>query len=345
MRRGATVSAALVTLAAAVLLAAGCGTESVTRPEPAPPSALYVLNGLGETLSRVDLETGRVENDLLHLGDAPNALLFDPAGDRLFVANSGDNVVWSLQPDSLDRNGDYPLGPNTNPYGLAVTRSGELAVSGFLSGDVAFFSAATGALLRRVPVGRTPQAVLDLPGRTLVSVVHYDFPSNSFGPGEVVAIPDGAAAAGTRAIVGVNPQHLVTGPDGLLHVICTGNYVDVPGSVYFLNAVTLAVVDSLTLGGTPAAAVVVGDDVYVSAYFGGLMKYDGRTHTVLRGPSDPVLDVTGLGGLAHDATTGRLYVSAFEDDLVLVVDVAADTLAAAWPVGDGPLDVELVTRP
>lgn len=334
----------LLLLFAAALLTTSCGDGTTQPPPAAPPSALYALNGLGETLTRIDLDTGQTTPFVLALGSMPNALLFDHDLDRLFAVNSGDNTVWSLDPDSLTRNVTYDLGPNANPYAVAITSGGELAVSAWLSADVAFFDVASGALLRRVPVGRTPEALLALPGKLLVTVVNYDFPSGSFGPGEVVEIAEGAAAAGRRAAVGANPQDLVAGPDGRVHVVCTGNYADEGGRVFFLDAGAMTAVDSLELGGSPAEATVAGDDVYVSGYFGGLLKYDGKSHALLRGTSDPVVNAEGLGGLAFDAARERLYLAVFPDDVVYSVDTAADTLAGAWSVGDGPQDLELVTR-
>ncbi len=75
------------------------------------------------------------------------------------------------------------------------------------------------------------------------------------------------------------------------------------------------------------------------------MKYDGLTHTVTRGPANPVLAKEALTGIAADAEAHRLYVAGFNDDAVYVVDTRADTLMATWHVGDGPMALAIADVP
>ena len=55
---------------------------------------VYVVNSVSGTLSKLDTETGTVNNTFAQLGTTPN--LVDVAGDYAFVVNSGDNAVQKI---------------------------------------------------------------------------------------------------------------------------------------------------------------------------------------------------------------------------------------------------------
>ena len=315
-------------LVAALLTA--CDESPVRDPDPESGTpVLLVVNSLGETLDRIDLETGAVQSNAATLGSAPNDVLVDHVGGSVYIANSGDNTVTKLDGLALSHSETFDLGPDSNPYRLALLPNRDVAVTNLVAGDVALLPREGGSIRDRIPVGRTPEGILAHGGRLYVTLVNYD--AGSYGPGEL------AIVGGARSMVGTNPQAIVVGPDGRLHVVCTGDYGATPGEIRIVDPVTLAVVDTIAIGGTAASAAVSGTSVYVSAFFGGLMKYDGVTHEVLRGVSDPVLDLTGLGAMVVDEESDRLYITAFDDDLVYALDTTADTLVTAYSVGDGPV--------
>lgn len=328
------------------LLVGGC-TEDSTVPGPPPASSLYVVNSLGETLDRIDLATGAVEYAVLLLGNSPNDLVAEADGGRLWVANSLDNDVWGIDPTTLVADPVIDLGTNQNPYRLALLDDGRVAVTNWLGGNLALLDPMSGAVNDRRPIGRTPEAVLTRGTRIWVSAIGYDLPTGRFGPGQVYALDAGARGEGPidSALVPANPQELLLDEAGRLHVICTGNYGGYEpasvGAIRVLNAATLDSLGAIELGATPGSAVLAGDHVYVSAFFGGLFKYNAATLVVKRGLANPILDAQGLSGMVFDTDRNRLYVAGFDDDLVYVIDTTADTLVAAWEVGDGPIALEL----
>lgn len=326
----------------------GCDDAARPGPEEPPARALLVLNSLGATIDRIDLDTGGVEKGLAVVGAAPNDIEPDPESGSVYVSNSGDNDVWRLEASGLLREAVISLGPNSNPYDIELLAGGRIAVTCWLAGEVAFLDGAGGVVERRVPVGRTPQGLLHRYDRTLATVVNLDGTNWTYGTGEVVAIPDGAGAVAARQAVGINPQRILAGPDGRLHVLCTGNYgFNTParwGEVHVLEPSTLAPADTIRLGGSPGAAVRVGDFIYVAGASGGLMKYDGETHRVLRDASHPILDRSDLWGMVADPERQRLYVTCFSEDRVYAIDTSADTLLNSWEVGDGPVALALVER-
>lgn len=331
------------------IIFAACGDDPID-PGPPPASALYVVNSTGETLDRIDLETGAVSLMVMVLGDVPNDIVVTADPPRLWIANSGDNDVWGADPEELVPEPLIDLGNNQNPYRLAVLDDGRLAVTNWLGGTLAFLDPVVGAVDDRRPIGRTPEAVLASDNRVYVTAVGYDLPTGRFGPGKVYALdPSMRGAAPTdSAIVPTNPQALLIDTQGRLHVICTGNYggyePSSQGAVRVLNAATLDSLGAIELGATPGAGILVNDQVYVSAYYGGLLRYDARTLVVSRGTANPIIDAPGLSGMAYDAARQRLYVAGFEDDLIYVVDTTADTLVTAWEVGNGPIALGLAVE-
>lgn len=327
----------------AALLLPGCGDPQPDPPGPPPPAYLLVLNTLGETIDRIDPDTGVVEGSVLTVGNAPNDLRVDRSRHRVWVANSGDNSVTSYDLRTLGAGPAARLGPNSNPWSLLLTADGGLFVTNWLAGDVAVINPADGSVVARLPVGQAPEGLLAAPNpaHILVTLVQYDFPTGRFGPGLLQPLcPNCGEPRRPRVEIGTNPQSLLIGPDGRVHVVCTGNYggyePSQAGTVHILDPVSYAPVDTVALGGSPDRAAVAGNFVYVSAVE-GLLKYDGVTHAALNDAAHPVLAASTLGGLIVDGARHRLYVTGFADDLVYVIDTRADTLVATWPVGDGPV--------
>jgi DNA-binding beta-propeller fold protein YncE len=339
----------LAVLLLPALLLAGCSDEA-SDPGPAPASALYVVNSLGETLDRIDLETGSVSLGVLSLGNGPNDIVVGADPPRLWIANSLDNDVWGIDPDQRVPEPVIDIGNRNNPYRLAILDDGRVAVTNWLGGTLALLDPVAGTVDDRRPIGRTPETVLASGNRLYVTAVGYDLPSGRFGAGKVYVLDTAVRGASPidSTIVPTNPQALLFDQQGRLHVISTGNYGGYEpasqGAVRVLSAASLDSLGAIELGATPGAGILVNEQVYVSAFFGGLMRYDSRTLEVVRGTADPILDAPGLSGLAYDSLRQRLYVAGFEEDLIYVVDTTADTLVTAWPVGDGPIALGLTAR-
>ena len=209
-------------LAAGVALLGGCGDDASRPPDGTPGASLYVLNTLGETIDRISLSTGLVSYNVMATGASPNDLVVNDDA-TLWLANSGSNDVWKVDLTSLSTEKTVDLGVGRNPYNLTRRAAGGVAVTNWLANEVVLI-ATDGAIVRRVPVGRNPEAVIELGGRLIVTAVAYDFPSNTYGPGKVYALNAAGTALADSATVPLNPQALISGPGGRLHVICTGNY-------------------------------------------------------------------------------------------------------------------------
>jgi DNA-binding beta-propeller fold protein YncE len=337
----------LLTLGLAVLLQAGCGEDDVLRvaPVPSPEPAVFVVNSLGETLSRILIERGTVVQDALALGSAPNAIVVDPGGELGLVVNSGNNRIDLIDLDQLIIRRSIDLGPGSSPFRLVLV-DGEAYVSNFAANDVARVDLEAGLVVRRIPVGHGPEGLLFVPdeggggGQGDLYVATTGYTSSGYGPGEVFVLSVPADTVRSRIIVGTNPQDLARAPDGTIHVVCTGDYATREGRVFVIDPELGTVVDSLEIGGAPAALLVLEDGQGITVGYSGGLRHYGRAG----GPAAEARALpgeVGLSALVHDPVENRLYLSDFDDSLVHVVDVASDSLVSSYVTGHGPVHLAL----
>jgi len=323
----------------AVALGPGCGAGdeplgSVELPPLAP--VVLVMNGLGETLSLLDLTHVSVANNVLPIGAVPNDLVLAGDGRTVLVAASGANRLEVVDLDRLELVRAIDLGPGSNPYAIAIAGDGTAYVSEWLADRVARVDWQAGAIISRIAVGASPQGMAAHDGRVYVACSGYALDPTFTRRGELAVLAGDSLLA--TLTVGRNPQTVLVVEDEI-HVICTGRYGLSEGQVMIIDPSIPAVIDSVRTGGGPGFAVRDDDRVYLAGYYGGLLSYHWPTRQLLHGTANPVLALEGLSGLDLDLHTRRLYVSLFADDLLLAVE--ADTLAAQWVVGDGPLGVRV----
>lgn len=327
--------------AALVLALAACADDDNPARCAAPgrTPALFVVNTLAETLTRFDLSARQVTCQTVTLGrvDAvaqPNAGVVH--GDRLYVVNSGTNSVEVFSLPGLSRVGEVDCGAGANPYGIAI-EGGHAFVTALLSGELLRVDLSSLAVTARVPAGVWPEGLAVASGRVFVANTGYAG-SSGYLPGAVTVHDASTGAVEDTLFVGTNPQAVLVDSTGVVHVLCTGNYGDIQGRVFFVDPAVPAVVDSLDLGGSPGyAALADSGKVYVTGYFDGLMLYDGVGRVVRRGPEDPVAAAQGLSGLAFDPEERRLYAASFDEDGVRVFDTATGLEVSTFAAGDGPV--------
>lgn len=192
------------------------------------------------------------------------------------------------------------------------------------------------------------------PSRVLVISANLDDNYLPAGEGVVTAIDPGTmTVTGTVETGGRNPQFGDLGPDGLLYVTNTGNYVD-PSTLAIIHPETLTRVGLVE--GFPAGSGHVHVDregrAYVSGYFFGTVVWDSVTESFLRGPGDPVCAPLAGGGCrgassAYTAADGTLYQTFFGSPgqglapWVFRYSPERWELADSVPSGLGPTEVEI----
>jgi hypothetical protein len=178
-----------------------------------------------------------------------------------------------------------------------------------------------------------------------VTQTNFNPDNYSYGQGELVKIDLSDFSYVTEYNVGKNPQWIGRGSDGRFHIVCTGNYVDVEGSVYIFEPGPGIVVDSVLIGGQPSQLAISPAGIgYLSAggwvTDGYVYSYDIISGDIINGPANPITVGLGASAVASDSL-GFVYSCDFGDDRVSKIDHSGNVLGS-FNLGDGPISITIV---
>lgn len=298
---------------------------------------LYVINNLGENLTLIDRAGDSVVVDLMPLGNCPNRIRAHE--DKLLVVNScsDDLMVISTLTHTIVETVEFPSGDN--PWDVVVIDDSLCAVSLLLANEVAIVNYQLGLERRRFGVGVSPEGLLYAHGRLWIANCALDFGTFAYGQGTVsISNPELTATAGS-VNVGSNPQVLAMTGNGSIHVLCTGNYADITGSIYVLDPDSWLPTDSIAIGDFPGDLVIgpEGTGYLAGGGFvdsGFVFRYNTETHTILNGPANPWKTARGVLSIASRAE-GGVFALAFSGDSVVEMSLSGSNVDR-WQVGDGP---------
>lgn len=327
-----------------LLLVAGCNPEPDVQTYPAGPAACP---------DGARRPAAAVERQLATVGTNVNAMR--RAGDEAFLVESGDNTVSRLD---LRTGGWSPLvdvGNGRGPWDLAVTDD-EIWITNFVANTVTVADRATGEVLTELadPAFEGPSGVAVLGDRVYVSSVQFRG-EGDYGPGAVHVIDrPSRRVLGSLATARQNPQAL-DAVDGRLVVVDSGSF-SFDGTFV---AGSEAAVEIWTPTSTPLEPDIIvlplaaGSDAAVgtpgrpahrsgspiiylpSATAPVVFALDLNAGTWVRGGDDPiVLYETDRDALHHAALgeDGLLYVTAFNEDELILVDTSCDAVLARIPL-------------
>ena len=324
---------ALAIACAIVQSIAGCEKNSnpVTPPVvDAASSVLYVLNGLGNSISIVDLTKDIVYNNVATVGMWPNQILYNSA--RLYVVNSGSNNVQVFDDSTYTLKGTIALGANNNPMFIAILNTEKAYVTCWLSNCVKVVNPTSFAVLKTIPTGVGTTGIAIANGKVYVSNTAYD--AGTYGQGTVSVISTTADTVLKTINVPKNPQGCAVAPNGKLHVICTGDYVTEVGKLAIIDPATDVLVQTVTVGSSPGSVAITSSGTgYLGTYGGGVIRYNASTYAVL----DTVLTGKDSPGIAFDLS-GYVYIAASSSDKVFKLD-ANNAVKREYAVGVGPLSL------
>jgi DNA-binding beta-propeller fold protein YncE len=212
------------------------------------------------------------------------------------------------------------------------------------------------AITSTVAVAAQPTAVAVVGDRALIISANLDANFLPIGNGIVTAVDAKTLQVlGTAQTGGTNPTDAAVGPDGLLYVVNTGDFVT-QGSVTIVNPATMQVVATISNMGVGPGAISIDSKglAYVSSFIDGTRVWDTKTRTFVRGGNTPVCAKIGTGECrgAFAATTnaaGDLYQAFFGDSrqglapYIFVFKAGTFTLADSIGVGSGPSAVAIRT--
>lgn len=303
----------------------------------APSPTHQIPLGTSSTITPTGLSI-RGRRAAVPLGNAASVALLDLAGERIeriFTFPSGNSTGSAFVDDTTI------LAAN-----LTTNEVGKITLG--QSAD---------AIDRRVRVAPAPTAIVPAGSRALVISGNLDANFAPLGEGVVTAIdPATMTVIDSVFTGGHNPTAAALGPDGLLYVVNTEDYVS-DGSVAVIDPATLELERVVPGFGAGPGSIHIDRSglAYISSFSAGTLVWNTHTGAFVRGPDHPVCAPDdGQPGHpcrgAADATTstnGTLYQVFFGSasqglaPYVFVYAPGTFTLADSIAVGVGPIAIEI----
>lgn len=306
--------------------AASAGAATGERP------TLFVAGKFGNTLSKIDLETGE---EVLRRDSCtnPHELATSPDGRHVALACYGGTSVDIFLTSSLDRVASIDLGENARPHGIVWHGNGDLYATAEGRQSVAWI---------RNPLSEAPEVFESGTGKqgSHMLVVSPDARTawtTDLGSRTVTRVDLVTRRAPLSVTVGEEPEGIAMTRDG------TALWISARGSnqAFALDPVTMEVRSTVETGRFPLRlAIRPQGDVAVTSDLqdGGLSVIDLASAEVTRSiaVSSPEeaqerFQVTILW--SDDGS--KIYVAETASDTVAEVDYASGTVLRRFEVGDG----------
>ncbi len=320
--------------AAALMALAACAPAAAPQAAAgaAMPPTLFVAAKRGNTLSKVDLATGK---EVLRLPSCtnPHELATSPDGQHVALACYGGTTVDIFSTASLAKVASIDLGENARPHGIVWHADGDVFVTA--EGRKSIFRIAAPLAAAR----RTFEFATDKQGTHMLAVSPdartawtADLISRT-----VTRIDLVGARAPLSVTVGEEPEGIALSPDGrTLWVSARGSH-----QAFALDPQTMQVRSTIATGRFPLRiAVRPQGDVAVTSDLldGSLSVIDTAAAKVIRtiAVSSPAeaearVQVTIL----WSADGSRIYVAETASDTVAEVDYASGSVLRRLPGGEG----------
>lgn len=303
-----------------------------------------------------------IEPHVSAIGPLANAL---GSGDGdLWIVESGANTVSRYGPEVGFGAGFIDVGNDRNPYNLFVDgERGQIFVANYLAHTVSVADLGTGAVVAEIAHQslKNPSDVVATARHVFVANVHYLSLAEGYGPGSISIFErEGWNFLGEVETAFKNPQflELAEGPEGLRLLISAagalrfgieGVEVSSEGGLEIWDiadgpleserqAYGLGQAHTPRIGGPGRPALTVdGTFVYLtSAIAPVLFKFDLKELRWIYDATTPFALYETSQDATHNLVVdkhGLLYVSAFNEDSLFIVDTACDEVLA------GPLDL------
>ena len=313
-------------------LAACAPVAPMDAETAAPGGALFVAGKFGNTLSRIDLTSGRETARVASCAN-PHELAASPDGRHVALACYGGTALDIFRAADLVRVKTIELGERARPHGIAWHDNGDLYATA--EGRQSVFWV-------RKPLGDTPET--------------FEFATGKQGSHMLAVSPDGRHAwttdLGSKTVtlvdlltrraprsveVGIEPEGIALSPDGnTLWVSARGS-----DKAFALDPMTLEIRREVAVGDFPLRiAVRPQGDVAVTSDLGdsALSVIDTASGAKTRSIA---LDDRANAGKRQQVTViwspdgNRLYVAETGTDTIAEVDYASGTVLRRLEGGDG----------
>ncbi|MEZ5358553.1 MAG: dockerin type I domain-containing protein [Candidatus Zixiibacteriota bacterium] len=318
--------------------------------QAATPTA-YVINTSSETLSKINLTTNFVTNDIVTLGSDincyPNQII---VRDTLaYVLLSGTDEIQIIDINTESTVGWILLPAGSSPFWMAFSGDSYLYVTLLVSNALAKIDLSTNQVISTAPVGTAPEGIVIIRDKAYIAVTGYDFNTFTWGQGRVVVYDLNADSVFSEIdiLTPTNPQFVTIDRTGKIHCICTGDYWSERGKALIIDAFTNDIMDTVELGGDPSLLAIGPDDrVFISAggwaADGEVFSYDAITYELYHGSANPIAVDSGAMGIVpfQDST----YFACNFGDKISRLDTDGNIIRT-YTMGDGPVHVAFNYQP
>ncbi|MCK5125145.1 MAG: hypothetical protein KAR42_02720 [candidate division Zixibacteria bacterium] len=305
----------------------------------------YVINTSGETLSKINLTTNMVTNNMLTLGSdilsSPNQIIIRDSLAYVLLSVTDEIQIINLKTESTVGWIDLPNG--SNPFWMAFYNDQYLYVTLMVDDALVKVDVTIKMIVQTTPIGKSPEGILIYKDRAYVAITAYDFSTYTWGQGKV-AVYDLSAdtvLSSIEILTSTNPQFVDVDANGIIHCVCTGNYSSVRGTVFLIDPEIEAAFNIVSLGGDPSLLAIGADNkVFLSAggwaADGEIFSYDAFTYEVYHDSANPIyVDSGAMGIVAFQDTTA--FACTFGDRIIRI-NSNGDKINT-YTMGDGPIHV------
>ncbi len=309
---------------------------------------LFVANKRGNTLSKIDLQTGE---EVLRRDSCtnPHELATSPDGMHVALACYGGTTVDVFQTDTLERVTSYELGPDARPHGIVwhpngsiyVTAEGQQAVLHIQSLRSGPRNSAENSFIIRHDTGKA--------GSHMIAVAPDESAAwtTDLGSRTVTRIDLVGDAAPLSVTVGEEPEGIALAPDGqTLWVSARGS-----NQAFALDPVTMEVRSTIETGRFPLRlAIRPQGDVAVTSDLadGGLSVIDLASAEVIRSiavSSPEEAEARQQVTILWSGDGSKIYVAETASNTIAEVDYATGTVLRRLQTGEGGDGLAILPSP
>ncbi|HMI58128.1 MAG TPA: hypothetical protein VK511_08770 [Gemmatimonadaceae bacterium] len=316
-----------------------------------------VVNSLGKSLTLFQLGSPTTQQEI-PLGASssitPTGLAVRGHLASVPLGNTASVALVDLSTQTISRVFTFP---NGNTTGSAFSDDNTLFMANSTTGVVghATVTQSADSIADTDSVAAAPTAITVSGNRVLVTSANLDENFLPIGNGIVTAIDASTMEVlGTATMGGTNSTDAALGPDGMLYVVNTGDYVS-DGSITIVNPATMAVVETVSGMGVGPGAIYIDANglAYISGFFTGTLVWNTSTKTFVRGTDNPVCakvgDVCRGAFAASTNSAGDIYQVFFGSPseslppYVFVFKGSSYTLSDSIATGSGPSAINIKT--
>ncbi len=303
----------------------------------------YVLNTNSETLSKINLGTNVVSNNILTVGSDvycyPNQIVIRDS--LAYVVLSGTDEIQKINLNSETTINFINLELSSNPYWIDFIDEQYLLVTLMLTNQVARVNYLTGTTVGYTEVGKSPAGITIIGDKAYIACSGFDWGTYQYDAGRVAVYDIVGDSLRGYIDVDLNPQYMALDRLGRLHVVCTGDYFSVFGKVNIIDVATDSVIEIIDVGGTPGQISIGPENIaYIAAagfsMEGYVYSYHALDGTVYHDDGNPIeVDLNCLTVAAYQDST---CLTGSFTNYVNRIDSAGSYLYS-YAVGDGPIHV------